>query len=143
MNTATMVGFGGVIAALPAFAGVRDALLAAPGGLLVSIAVATNVAAGFTGSASCGLMITLNALGETYMQGALTAGINPALMHRVAAIGCGGLSSLPHNGAVVTLLAICGATRSTSYGDIAMVMLVGTLLALAVIIPLSKLIGTF
>jgi len=143
VNTASMVGFGGVIAALPAFAGVRDGLLAVPGGPLVSIAVATNVVAGFTGSASGGLMITLNALGETYMQAALAAGINPALMHRVAAIGCGGLSSLPHNGAVVTLLAICGATHSTSYRDIAMVMLVGTLLALAVIIPLGTLIGTF
>jgi H+/gluconate symporter-like permease len=143
MNTATMVGFGGVIAALPAFAGIRDALLAVPGGPLISIAVATNVVAGFTGSASGGLMITLNSLGETYMQTALAAGINPALMHRVAAIGCGGLSSLPHNGAVVTLLAICGATHSTSYRDIAMVMLVGTLLALAVIIPLGTAIGTF
>jgi H+/gluconate symporter-like permease len=74
---------------------------------------------------------------------AAAAGIDPALMHRVAAIGCGGLSGLPHNGAALTLLAICGATHRGSYRDIGMVMVVGTILALLVIITLGKLIGSF
>ena len=65
LNTASMVGFGAVIAALPAFALVSDAFLAVAGGPLVSLGVATNVIAGITGSAAGGLMITLNALGET------------------------------------------------------------------------------
>ncbi|HME25497.1 MAG TPA: hypothetical protein VKI44_29890 [Acetobacteraceae bacterium] len=143
LNTASMVGFGAVVAALPAFAGVRDALASIPGGPLVSVAVATNVVAGITGSASGGLIIALEAMGDTYVRMAAAAGIDPALMHRVAAIGCGGLSSLPHNGAVVTLLAICGATHRGSYRDVAMVMLVGTILALVVIITLGKVIGSF
>jgi hypothetical protein len=68
------------------------------------------VMGGITGSASGGLIIALNALGETYAQLAAAVGVDPALMHRVAAISSGALAMLPHNGAVVTLLAICGAT---------------------------------
>ena len=130
LNTASLVGFGAVVAALPAFAVVRDGFLAVPGGPLVSIAVAANVMGGITGSASGGLIIALNALGETYAQLAAAAGIDPALMHRVAAISSGALAMLPHNGAVVTLLAICGATQRGSYREIMMVGLVGPLIAL-------------
>jgi H+/gluconate symporter-like permease len=143
LNTASLVGFGAVVAALPAFAVVRDGFLAVPGGPLVSIAVAANVMGGITGSASGGLIIALNALGETYAQLAAAVGIDPALMHRVAAISSGALAMLPHNGAVVTLLAICGATQRGSYREIMMVGLVGPLIALSVVIALGKLFGAF
>jgi H+/gluconate symporter-like permease len=142
-NTASLVGFGAVVAALPAFAVVRDGFLAVPGGPLVSIAVAANVMGGITGSASGGLIIALNALGESYAELAAAAGIDPALMHRVASISCGALAMLPHNGAVVTLLAICSATQRGSYREIMMVGLVGPLLALTVVIVLGKLFGAF
>ena len=98
---------------------------------------------GITGSASGGLIIALDALGETYARLATAAGIDPALMHRVASISSGTLAMLPHNGAVVTLLAICGATQRGSYREIMMVGLVGPLIALMVIIALGKLFGTF
>jgi H+/gluconate symporter-like permease len=143
LNTASLVGFGAVVAALPAFAVVRDGFLAVPGGPLVSLAVAANVMGGITGSASGGLIIALNALGETYAQLAAAAGIDPALMHRVAAISSGALAMLPHNGAVVTLLAICGATQRGSYREVMMVGLVGPLLALTVVIVLGRLFGAF
>lgn len=143
LNTASLVGFGAVIAALPAFAVVRDGFLAVPGGPLVSIAVAANVMAGITGSASGGLIIALNALGETYAQLASAAGIHPELMHRVAAISSGALAMLPHNGAVVTLLAICGATQRGSYREVMMVGLIGPLIALTAVIVLGKLFGAF
>ena len=143
LNTASLVGFGAVVAALPAFAVVRDGFLAVPGGPLVSIAVAANVMGGITGSASGGLIIAMNALGETYAELAKVAGIDPALMHRVASISSGALAMLPHNGAVVTLLAICGATQRGSYREIMMVGLVGPLLALTVVIVLGKLFGAF
>ena len=143
LNTASLVGFGAVVAALPAFAVVRDGFLAVPGGPLVSIAVAANVMGGITGSASGGLTIALNALGETFAQLAAAADIDPALMHRVAAISSGALAMLPHNGAVVTLLAICGATQRGSYREIMMVGLVGPLIALAVVIALGRLVGAF
>jgi H+/gluconate symporter-like permease len=143
LNTASLVGFGAVVAALPAFAVVSDAFLVFPGGPLVSLAVAANVMAGITGSASGGLIIALNALGETYASLAAAAGIDPALMHRVAAISSGALAMLPHNGAVVTLLAICGATQRGSYREIMMVGMVGPLIALAAVIALGKVVGAF
>jgi H+/gluconate symporter-like permease len=143
LNTASLVGFGAVVAALPSFAVVRDGILAMPGGPLVSIAVATNLLGGITGSASGGLTIALNALGETYAQLAAASGVHPDLMHRVASMSSGTLAMLPHNGAVVTLLAICGATQRGSYREIMMVGLIGPLIALAVVIALGKLFGTF
>lgn len=143
LSVASLVGFGAVIAALPAFAVVRDWVLAIEGGPLVSLAVATNVLAALTGSASGGLTIALDALGQTYMTIAAQTGINPALMHRVAAIGSGTLDILPHNGAVVTLLAVCGSTHRESYFDIVIVGIVGAVLALAAVILLGAAFGSF
>jgi H+/gluconate symporter-like permease len=143
LSVASLVGFGAVVAALPAFAVVRDAVLSIGGGPLVSLAIATNVLAALTGSASGGLIIALEALGETYMQLAAEQGIDPALMHRVAVIGAGTLDSLPHNGAIVTLLAVCGATHLTSYFDIFMVAIVGALFALVAVIALGTIFGSF
>lgn len=143
LSVASLVGFGAVIAALPAFAAVRDWVLTIEGGPLVSLAAATNLLAAMTGSASGGLTIALDALGETYMTIASQLDIDPALMHRVAAIGSGTLDILPHNGAVVTLLALCGSTHRESYFDIIMVGIVGSLLALAAVIALGTTFGSF
>jgi len=143
LSVASLVGFGSVVAALPAFAAVRDWVLGIEGGPLVSLAVATNVLASLTGSASGGLTIALDALGATYLKIAHEQGIDPGLMHRVAVIGAGTLDSLPHNGAVVTLLAVCNSTHRESYLDIVMVSIVGGLLALAVVIVLGSLVGSF
>jgi H+/gluconate symporter-like permease len=143
LSVASLVGFGAVVAALPAFAMVRDWVLSIGGGPLVSLAIATNVLAALTGSASGGLTIALDALGGTYMALALQLGIDPGLMHRVAVIGAGTLDSLPHNGAVVTLLAVCGSTHRKSYLDIVMVGIVGAMLALAAVIILGSVFGSF
>jgi H+/gluconate symporter-like permease len=69
--------------------------------------------------------------------------VDPALLHRVAVISAGTLDSLPHNGAVVTLLAVCGSTHWDSYFDIVMVGIVGTMLALVAVIVLGTLFGSF
>jgi len=143
LSVASLVGFGAVIAALPAFEIVRDWVLAIEGGPLVSLAVATNVLAALTGSASGGLTIALDALGQTYMTIAAQTGLSPALMHRVAVIGSGTLDILPHNGAVVTLLAVCGATHRESYFDIVMVGIVSAVLALVAVILLGTAFGSF
>jgi H+/gluconate symporter-like permease len=143
LSVASLVGFGAVIAGLPAFATVREWVLSIGGGPLVSLAVATNVLAALTGSASGGLTIALDALGSTYVRLAAEHGIDPGLMHRVAVIGAGTLDSLPHNGAVVTLLAVCGSTHRESYLDILMVAIVGAILALLVVIALGSLLGSF
>jgi H+/gluconate symporter-like permease len=128
---------------LPAFAMVREWVLSVGGGLLVSLAVATNVLAALTGSASGGMTIALDALGDTYLRLAAEQGIDPAVLHRVAVIGSGTLDTLPHNGAVVTLLAVCGTTHRESYLDIVMVAIVGALLALAIVIALGSAFGSF
>jgi H+/gluconate symporter-like permease len=143
VSVASLVGFGAVVAAMPAFAAVRDWVLSIEGGPLVSLAVSTNILAALTGSASGGMTIALDALGGTYLQLATELGIDPALLHRVAVIGSGTLDSLPHNGAVVTLLAVCGTTHRDGYLDIAMVAIVGALLALAVVIGLGSAFGSF
>jgi H+/gluconate symporter-like permease len=132
-----------VLPAMPAFAVVRDAVLGIGGGPLVSLAVATNVLAALTGSASGGLTIALDALGATYMTRAAEIGLDPALLHRVAVIGSGTLDSLPHNGAVVTLLAVCGSTHRESYRDIVVVGIIGALVALAAVIALGSVVGSF
>jgi H+/gluconate symporter-like permease len=143
LSVASLVGFGAVVAAMPAFAAVRDWVLSIGGGPLVSLAVSTNILAALTGSASGGMTIALDALGATYMRLAVELGIDPALMHRVAVIGAGTLDSLPHNGAVVTLLAVCGATHRQSYFDIVMAGIVGPVLALVAVIALGSAFGSF
>jgi H+/gluconate symporter-like permease len=143
VSVASLVGFGAVVAAMPAFAMVRDWVLGIGGGPLVSLALATNILSALTGSASGGLTIALDALGGTYLQLAAEIGMDPALLHRVAVIGAGTLDSLPHNGAVVTLLAVCGTTHKESYFDIVMVGIVGAMLGLAAVIVLGTMFGSF
>lgn len=143
LSVASLVGFGAVVAAMPAFEAVKNWVLGIEGGPLVSLAVATNILAALTGSASGGLTIALDALGPTYMEIAGRTGLDPALMHRVAVIGAGTLDSLPHNGAVVTLLTVCGTTHKDSYIDIVMTAIVGALVALAAVIFLGSAVGSF
>jgi H+/gluconate symporter-like permease len=143
LSVASLVGFGAVVAAMPAFAVVRDWVLSIGGGPLVSLAVSTNILAALTGSASGGLTIALDALGGTYLLLAAERGIDPALLHRVAVIGAGTLDSLPHNGAVVTLLAVCGSTHGKSYFDIVMAGIVGPIVALVAVIVLGTAFGSF
>lgn len=143
LSVASLVGFGAVVAAVPAFEIVRDWVLSIEGGPLVSLALSTNILSALTGSASGGMTIALDALGATYMQMATELGIDPALLHRVAVISAGTLDSLPHNGAVVTLLAVCGSTHQKSYFDIVMVGIVGAMVALVAVIVLGTLFGSF
>jgi H+/gluconate symporter-like permease len=122
---------------------VRDWVLSIEGGPLVSLAIATNLLAALTGSASGGLTIALDVLGDTYLRLAAVQGIDPALLHRVSVMSAGTLDSLPHNGAVVTLLAVCGVTHRESYFDIFMVAIAGALVALAAVIVLGSALGSF
>ncbi len=142
-SVASLVGFGAVIAALPGFALVRDWVLGIGGGPLVSLAVATNVLAALTGSASGGLTIALDALGPTFMQIAAQHHIDPALMHRIAVMGAGTLDLLPHSGAVVTLLALSGVRHGESYLDMVVACVVGPLLALVAAVAIGSAVGSF
>jgi H+/gluconate symporter-like permease len=143
-NTASLVGFGAVIAALPGFEAIRLMLEGATGGsVLWSLALVVNVLAGITGSASGGMSIALEAFGPQYLEQARAAGIDPALLHRVTSVATGGLDALPHNGAVITLLGICGMTHARAYGDIFVVAVAIPVLALVVLILAGTTFGTF
>ena len=144
LNTASQVGFGAVIASLAGFELLRTALLGmAPGNPLVSLSVAVNLLAGITGSASGGMSIALQTLGSSYLELARTEGISPELLHRVTAIATGGLDTLPHNGAVVTLLAICKLSHRESYADIFVVAVLIPLAALVAVVTLGSAFGSF
>ncbi len=143
-NTASLVGFGSVVASLAAFGMISDWVTSLGGdNPLISLAIAVNVLAGMTGSASGGMSIALSTLGETYVAMGQAAGISPELMHRVTAVATGGLDALPHNGAVITLLSICGLTHRQAYLDIAVVAVLVPILSLVVLIALGTLMGTF
>ena len=124
LNTAAAVGFGTVVKSVPGFASLTKLLLNVPGTPLISEAVAVNLLAGATGSASGGMSIALEALGEKYLAIATQTGISPEAFHRVASLASGGLDTLPHNGAVLTLLAVTGMTHKDSYIDICMTSLI-------------------
>jgi H+/gluconate symporter-like permease len=143
LSVASLVGFGAVVAALPAFEVVKNWVLSIGGGPLVSLAASVNILAALTGSASGGMTIALGALGDTYLRLAAEHGIDPALMHRVAVIGSGTLDALPHNGAVVTLLSVCGTTHQDSYSTIIMAVIAGPILALIAVIAVGSALGSF
>jgi H+/gluconate symporter-like permease len=117
MNTASEYGFGAVIAALPGFLVVATALTAIPNPL-INESITVTALAGITGSASGGLSIALAAMAETFIQNAQAAGIPLEVFHRVASMASGGMDTLPHNGAVITLLGVTGLTHRVSYNDI-------------------------
>ena len=118
MNTACAVGFGTVVKSAAGFALLTTAMLSMPGSILFSEAVAVNVLAGATGSASGGMSIAIEALGPQFLEKAAQIGLDPAYLHRVASIASGGLDTLPHNGAVLTLLAVSNCKHKESYMDI-------------------------
>ena len=132
MNTASEYGFGGVIAALPGFAVVAEALKSIPNPL-VNEAITVTTLAGITGSASGGMSIALAAMADTFIQAAHAAQIPLEVLHRVAAMASGGMDTLPHNGAVITLLAVTGLSHRTSYRDIFAVTLIKTAAVFVVI----------
>ena len=132
MNTASEYGFGAIIAALPGFLVVADALKTIPNPL-VNEAITVTALAGITGSASGGLGIALAAMSETFIANAQAAGIPLEVFHRVAAMASGGMDTLPHNGAVITLLAVTGLTHKQSYKDIFVITSIKTVAVFVVI----------
>ena len=132
MNTASEYGFGAVIAALPGFLVVAQALGSIPNPL-VNEAITVTALAGITGSASGGMSIALAAMADTFIANAVAAGIPMEVLHRVAAMASGGMDTLPHNGAVITLLAVTGLTHRQAYKDIFAITLIKTAAVFAVI----------
>lgn len=118
LNSSAIVGYGSVIKSLAVFAVIQNFVFNLSSNPIISEALSVNLICGLTASASGGLTITLDALASTYLQMAQSLNISPEILHRVASLACGGLDTLPHNGAVITTLAICGLTHKDSYKDI-------------------------
>jgi H+/gluconate symporter-like permease len=140
-NTASEYGFGAVIAALPGFLLIADALKAIPG-VLPNVAVTVTVLAGITGSASGGMSIALATMADSFISAAQAAGIPLEILHRIAAMASGGMDTLPHNGAVITLLAVTGLTHREAYRDIFAITLLKTA-GVAVAIGVFHLTGIY
>lgn len=132
MNTASEYGFGAVIASLPGFLVLADWLKQIPNPL-VNEAITVTLLAGITGSASGGMSIALAAMSEQFIAAANAANIPLEVLHRVAAMASGGMDTLPHNGAVITLLAVTGLTHREAYKDIFCITLIKTLAVFVVI----------
>lgn len=113
-NTCAVVGFGAVVAAVPAFQLVLSALDKIPGPPVFQLIVAVNLAAGISGSGSGGLTIAMNALAQRF----LDTGMNPQIIHRLASVSCCGLDSLPHNGANLNRIFVCRLSFKEAYGHI-------------------------
>ncbi|WP_152657757.1 GntP family permease [Oceanobacillus sp. CFH 90083] len=138
VNTSAAVGFGTVVQAVPGFDRLTALLMGVKGNPLISEAIAVNILAGATGSASGGMGIALEALGERYYELALSSGIDPEAFHRIASLSSGGLDAMPHNGAVITLLTITGMTHKNSYKDIFVVAVAIPILAIVAAIILAS-----
>lgn len=123
ISTCAVTGFGGVVAAVSGYQLVLGALDKIPGPPIVQLIVAVNLAAGVTGSASGGLGIALDSLAGRF----LDMGLNPQVLHRISAMSCGGLDSLPHNGVVINSLTITRLGHKYGYKNY---------LVMTVIIPL-------
>ena len=128
MNTASEVGYGNVVAALPGFKAIATFLLGIKigGTPLASEAVSVTTLAGITGSASGGMSIALDLMSKDWLAWANSIGMSPEILHRVASMASGGCDTMPHNGAVITLLAVCGLTHKQSYPDIGMITVIKT-----------------
>ncbi len=140
MNTASEYGFGAVIAALPGFAVVQHGISGTFTNPLVNGAVTTSALAGVTGSASGGMSIALGVMAEKYLAAAAQFNIPPEVMHRVVSMASGGMDTLPHNGGIITLLAVTGLTHKEAYKDIFAITIIKTI-AVAFVIFFYTLTG--
>ena len=137
LNSSAIVGYGNIIKALPIFTAIQTSIMNISSNPIISEAISVNIICGLTASASGGLGITLSALAPTFIEMSQKLSISPEILHRIASLSSGGLDTLPHNGAVITTLAICGLTHKESYKDIfvtsVVVPIVTTILIVAVV----------
>jgi len=133
VNTCADVGYGMAVAATNGFKLVSSWLLAIPGHPVISLAIATNIMAAITGSASGGLGIIMETLVPKYV----AMGVSPDLIHRIAAMASGGFDAMPHNGVVITTLAVAGLTHRNAYKHLFFGHVIADTLGLIAAIPVG------
>ena len=132
LNTAIVVGFGGVVEQTEGFTYLINNLQNLSISPLVFVAVTIAICAGVCGSASGGMGVAFAALTDTYK----SMGVSLEAVHRIGAIAAGTLDTLPHQGAQITLLGICKLTHKEAYFDIAVTQILIPILTLFIFIPL-------
>lgn len=140
LTTASEVGYGAVIASLAIFAVVAEGLFGLSDNPLILGALTTAVISGITGSSSGGLSITLATFSDQLTALADQAHIPLDVLHRVMAMASVSFDSLPHNGAIVTLLIVTGMTHRQSYKDIGVVTVIVPAIGVLVVLALSMVI---
>lgn len=139
LNSSAIVGYGSVIKSLAVFSVIQTFIFGISSNPIISEALSVNLICGLTASASGGLGISLDALSPTYLQMSHALNISPEILHRIASLSSGGLDTLPHNGAVITTLAICGLTHKESYKDIFVTSVVIPILTTTIVVILISL----
>ncbi|EQK40533.1 citrate transporter family protein [[Clostridium] bifermentans ATCC 638] len=139
LNSSAIVGYGSVIKSLAVFSVIQTFIFCISSNPIISEALSVNLICGLTASASGGLGISLDALAPTYLQMSHSLNISPEILHRIASLSSGGLDTLPHNGAVITTLAICGLTHKESYKDIFVTSVVIPILTTTIVVILISL----
>lgn len=142
LSSSAIVGYGSVIKSLPVFIALQSMILNVSSNPIISEALSVNIICGITASASGGLTITLDALSSTFIAMSQALNISPEIMHRIAALASGGLDTLPHNGAVITTLAICSLTHKDSYKDIFITSVVIPILVTALVVITTSILYT-
>lgn len=107
--TSSIMGFGAVVSASPAYTSITGALVNMNANPLVTALISINVIAAITGSSAGGLNIFLGSMGE-YLA---ASGLNTAMLHRVVCIASSGFDAMPHASGMV----VCNQIAKTSQKD--------------------------
>ena len=135
INTAAVIGFGGVVTHTAGFESFTRMMLDSGLPPLVSMFTSVSLVSAITGSASGGLQIFMQTMAPAYLE----MGIEPGALHRIATMASGGFDSLPHCGAVVAMLTITGLTHKQAYKDVGIITVVIPVIATLVVMGLAAL----
>jgi H+/gluconate symporter-like permease len=137
INTAAVIGFGGVVTHTAGFEQFTGLVLGSGLPPLVSMFLSVSLVSAITGSASGGLQIFMQTMAPAYLE----MGIEPQVLHRIATMASGGFDSLPHCGAIVAMLTITGLTHREAYRDVGIITVVVPVLATLLVMALVALAG--
>jgi len=107
--TSSIMGFGSVVSASPAYQSITTALVNMNANPLVTALISINVIAAITGSSAGGLNIFLDSMGG-YLA---SSGLNLSMLHRAVCIASSGFDAMPHASGMV----VCNQIAKTSQRD--------------------------
>lgn len=135
INTAAVIGFGGIVTQTQGFTDFVQFLLTIDLPPLISMFVSVSLSSAVVGSSAGGLQIFLQTMAPAYLE----MGIPADVLHRIATIASGGFDSLPHCGAIVAILTITGMTHKQAYKDMFIITVLIPVIATITIIGCAAL----